>query len=220
MFIPLGGDISSRTNVSSIFKRSISLVLEKREGATSQDLPPEDLVNRFVDRTFQSFERQVRLSDLEQSKVVSFMLSSGIRITLPIGKVTQISDYFAADTERRTSELFTNLNSSSSSQSSNNGIDIDIPDFAGGGFSGSAAYNQSTSSDQKQARDAFARDVQDMRRSVQGDFGTVTAMNVNQVQHLGSSGSFSTLLEANQYREGQKDLILRFTLDRFASSTY
>jgi hypothetical protein len=213
LFVPVGGDVDHEGSFADLFQRSMQLVLERRAGGDASNRPDADLVRMFIARSIDQFESKVKLSEQAQDTIVSFLLSNGVRVTTPIGDVKKITDYFKTERDRKMHDLFEHLSKEQTKVDVDTEASVDLLGILGGSGKVAVDYDHMTEDQQRQVRDRFSHDLDEMQKMVDGTLPTVTTMNLADLERISSGGWFRASLESAQFTEGTKELPIRLGLD-------
>lgn len=213
LYVPVGGDVDHQGSFADVFQRSMQFVIETRAGSAASKRPDQDLVRMFITRSMDQFETKVKLSEQAQDTMVSFLMSNGVRVTTPIGQLKKVTDYFKTERDRKTHDLFEHLSRERTKVDVDTEASIDILDLIGGSAKVAVDYDHMTEDQQREVRDRFSHDLDEMEKMVDGTFPTVTTMNLADLERLSSGGWFRTSLESAQFTEGPKELSIRLGLD-------
>jgi hypothetical protein len=213
LFVNVGGNVDHSFSFSDMFKRTLQISIERRQGVDASKLPDWDLVNTFIGRTMTEFETKVKLSEQSQDTVVSFLLSNGVRVTTPIGEVKKVTDYFKTETDRKTRDLLETLHRDHTKVGVTTKASVDILDIIGASGSMSFDYDHMTEDQKKEERERFAHDLNEMNKMVEGSFPTVATMKLSDMQRLASGGFFRASLESSTFEEGTKEFPVRMSFD-------
>ena len=212
LFVPVGGDVAHAGSFDDLFERSMQFEIETRAGSAGKQ-PDADLVKMFIASAIGQFEKKVQLTDQAQDTMVSFLMSNGVRVTTPIGDVKKITDYFKTERDRKTHDLFEHLSREHTKVDVDTEASIDLLDLIGGSGKVAVDYDHMTEDQQKQVRDTFSHDLDEMAKTVDGSLPSVTTMNLSDLERISAGGYFRASLESAQFTEGTKDLPIRLGLD-------
>src|SRR5207253_6958210 len=126
---------------------------------------------------------RVKLNEQDSSQMTSLLMSNGVRITAPLGKLTQVADSLLNDSTDQTHNLFSSASKDHKIQ--NYALATGGSAFFGmyeGDLNANYDYNNLNEAQQQQVRDTFKRDVQDAKKMISGDIPIVTAMKFDQLQ--------------------------------------
>jgi hypothetical protein len=119
----VGGTSSLKSTIDAALRRSVLLIVDQNRDA-DVDVA---LVERLVFEGLRlGVTESMALSSLRDDTLVKMILSGGISLSAPVGKLTQIIDYVKADQEKRTNDILETLSQRSKDISGKTGGSVDI----------------------------------------------------------------------------------------------
>jgi len=208
LIVPVGGTLNSSVDIEQEVAKSIQIGVRNFSGENV----PIDVVRELIGRAFANFRSEQELAQEDKNKVVSFLLSDGLRVTAPISRFTELKKSYNRENDKKTHDLMLNIWKKEKKVHVDADIDVDVISIVDVGASANIDYSKLDEGTQKQIRDRFYHDLDKGEQIIKGELTGVVPMKAGEMRRLARSAFFVQLVSSEQARIGRKEFEIELQL--------